>query len=246
VGVDAPWWPESAPALPAATVTGGAVPSITTTLAYGLDEVIEFVGSFGAGAVTVAIDAPTVVPHLDNMRECEKRLHRDPSIRRANAGPYPGTRRLLGAHNAGQPRGEELATRLKRELGYEELGCPPPGHRGRFVMEVFPAAAMVRLFDLRAPLPYKKKHGRSWRDCQAGLADYINRLRMVESPRLEVPDELTVNGRTGKAFKDLEDRVDALLCAYVAALSWLGRAESVGTLAEGYIVLPQGSKAAAD
>ena len=48
-------------------------------------------------------------------------------------------------------------------------------------------------------------------------------------------------GRRLKAFKDLEDRTDAVMCAYVAALAWLGRAECVGTLAEGYIVLPHSS-----
>ena len=41
------------------------------------------------------------------------------------------------------------------------------------------------------------------------------------------------------AFKALEDRTDAVFCAYVAALAWLGRVEALGTLSDGYIVLPR-------
>jgi len=105
----------------------------------------------------IAIDAPTVVPSENRMRDCERTLHLDEAIRKAHAAPYPGTRALLGKCNGGQPRGEELVQRLKADLGVSEVGCPPPGHSTRYAMEVFPAAAMVRLFGLTGPLVYKMK-----------------------------------------------------------------------------------------
>ena len=187
---------------------------------------------------TIAIDAPTVIPHHDKMRECEKLLHRDEHLRKAHACPYPGTRTRLGAYNGGRPRGEELVAELAEQFGVQEVGCPPPSHNGRYAMEVFPAAAMARLFDLEAPLPYKKKKGRSWEQCRKGLTTYIEHLRALRAPALILPDSIEVNGEKGKAFKALEDRVDAALCAYVAALAWLGRTECIGTAEMGYIVLP--------
>lgn len=238
VGVDLAWSPKNATGLAAAMVSEGVIIAVTTALAYDLDEILEFVRPFATTAITVAIDAPTVVPHLDSMRECEKLLHKDAAMRAANACPYPGTRRLLGKHNGGQPRGEELVERLKLELGFEEIGCPPTGHAGRFAMEVFPSAALVRLFDLKAPLPYKKKRDRTWEQCQAGLETYLTGLRALDCPKIEMPRNLAANRLQGKALKNVEDRVDAVLCAYVAALAWLGHVQCVGSLAEGYIILP--------
>ena len=51
-----------------------------------------------------------------------------------------------------------------------------------------------------------------------------------------------VNNEKGKALKPIEDQVDAVTCAYLAALAWLygeKRLEMVGTLKEGYVVVPR-------
>ena len=148
-------------------------------------------------------------------------------------------------YNKGRPRGEELVQRLTMELGFHEVGCPPTRHSGRYVMEVFPAAALVKLFGLTAPLVYKKKRGRSWSQCHAGLTEYIARLSRLADPPVHIPLAMAVQAQTGRAFKDLEDQVDAVLCAYVAALAWLGRARCIGTLDTGYIVLPAGADGSA-
>ena len=85
---------------------------------------------------------------------------------------------------------------------------------------------------------YKKKRRRTWDVCRAGLSSYIDQLRALDGPRLTFPADLIIGTEKAKAFKKIEDRVDAVLCAYVAALAWIGKAECVGNLAEGYIVLP--------
>ena len=54
-----------------------------------------------------------------------------------------------------------------------------------------------------------------------------------------LPADLRVNDEKASAFKRIEDRTDAVMCAYIAALAWLGKVECVGTLAGGYIVLPK-------
>ncbi len=238
IGVDLAWSPKNQTGLAAATVHESCVHVEVTALACSLDDIVAFIANHVSRDVTIAIDAPTVVPHQDRMRDCERQLHQDAAIRHAQAAPYPGTRRLLGQCNGGQPRGEELVARLKAELHVNEVGCPPPLHSGRYAMEVFPAAAMVPLFSLTAPLHYKKKRNRTWAQCRHGLESYLEHLRALDKPRLEFPSDLRVGVEAGKAFKELEDRVDAVLCAYVAALAWLGQAQEIGCLESGYIVLP--------
>jgi predicted RNase H-like nuclease len=128
--------------------------------------------------------------------------------------------------------------RLKGAWDFREVGLIPPGHGLRLAMEVFPAPARARLFALTSPRPYKKKRHRSWDQCREGLGSYIEDLLSLKDPALTIPDALRVNDEKGVALKSVEDQVDAVLCAYVAALAWLGKAECVGTLDDGYIVLP--------
>jgi len=55
---------------------------------------------------------------------------------------------------------------------------------------------------------------------------------------------LTVSKEKGVAYKHIEDRVDAALCAYLAALAWLfgdSRLEMIGCVDEGYVVVPRAS-----
>lgn len=238
VGVDLAWSPKNWTGVAGGVVQAGTVTIQETTRCRTLDEIVAFVERHAKVPATIAVDAPAVVPHADRMRDCEVELHRIASLRRAHAVPYPGTRALLGKCNAGRPRGEELVDRLKRELGVEEVGGPPTRHSGRYAIDVFPAAAMVGLFGLRQPLVYKKKRRRSWEECQKGLSEYQERLKTLRDPGVTLPDDLAVDRLTGQRFKDVEDGVDAALCAYIAALAWLGKVRVVGDLAGGYIVLP--------
>ncbi|HWP37883.1 MAG TPA: DUF429 domain-containing protein, partial [Gemmatimonadales bacterium] len=141
----------------------------------------------------------------------------------------------------GRPRGEEFANRLRQRVNAEEHGIPPRRHRGIWVMEVFPAAAILELFRLDAALQYKKKRGRSWPRCRRELRRLLTLFASLRNPRLSFREPLAVGSKRGKAFKEVEDQADAALCAYLAGLAWLEgarRMELVGSLKEGYIVLP--------
>ncbi len=189
---------------------------------------------------TIAIDAPTIVPNTSGMRPAERDLQR--RFGAVGAGPYPANRTLLGRVNGGRPRGEELAESLRDKLGALEVGVPPARHGGTYVLEVFPAPAIVMLFGLSSPLRYKKKPRRTWDTCRSELRRYIALLRSLRSPRLLFPDWISVTDERGTAFKALEDRVDAVLCAYLAGLGWLygnERLEMVGSLQDGYIIVPR-------
>jgi predicted RNase H-like nuclease len=174
--------------------------------------------SFGPDVV-VAVDAPLVV---EPERRAERELAR--AFGRFQAGAYSanvafltGMKGLAGPH---------LALHL-RECGLDL----EPGHLtahapGRFALEVFPHPAHVEMFGLSMALKYKKGPLASRRivfhDYQERLAALLAGAlpEVAADPRAREaldPDAVLVAGR---ALKNLEDRLDALTCAYVAYHCW--------------------------
>ena len=235
IGIDLAWSARNQSGVAVITLEDEEITSIETCLLTSLDAIVERANASMNGPTTIAIDAPTVVPRDSGMRPCERELQRRFSI--VGAAPYPANRIRLGQYNSGRPRGEELVDQLKSTLGALETGIPPNGHEGVYVMEVFPAPAMHILFGVVHR--YKKKQNRSWLQCRAAMDDYCRDLNSLTIPRLRVPPHLITDQAVGKRFKALEDQVDALFCAYLAARAWLGGSlELVGNLTDGYIVLP--------
>jgi predicted RNase H-like nuclease len=111
--------------------------------------------------------------------------------------------------------------------------------RGRFQIEVHPHAASINLFGLSQIVKYKRGRRRV-RACE------LNRFRQLllnHLPRLQpgvcrfdlprVPD-------TGST-KEVEDQLDAVLCAYIAAHWWYwGPSENTvfGDRKTGFIIVP--------
>ena len=238
LGIDLAWSEKNPTGLALARVTEDAVQVVATASAKTDDDILAFAAR-GDRPLTIAIDAPTVVPNETGMRPCERQLQA--MFGRYHAGPYPANRRLLGGKDGRAPRGERLSARFARECGAAE-GLPIARHNSVSVFEVFPAPALVRLFRLERGLIYKKKSGRSWETCRAGLSSYIERLRCLAGPELAFDPALVVGNSKGVAFKSIEDKVDAILCAYLASLGWLHgglRLEMIGDLISGYVMLPR-------
>jgi predicted RNase H-like nuclease len=195
----------------------------------------------GAGPAILAVDAPLVVPNPAGRRPAEAQLAA--ALGRYEAGPHPANRRLLD--RGGGVRGELLAARLA-VLGFRPAERVAAGEPGRLLTEVYPHAAMVGIFGLARTLKYKAKPRRpeelrraEWRRYQAlllGLAAADPPLAGHEA--LLAADVAAVRGR---ALKGYEDRVDALMCAYVAlyAHRWgEARCRTFGDLAGGWIFSP--------
>ncbi len=239
VGVDLSWSPKNPSGVAAARVEPSCVTVEWTCTIEPLAEIVARISELGR-PVTVAVDAPTLVPNARGCRPVERLLQS--RFGTCRAGPYPANRTLLGSYNGGRPRGEELVALLGQRLGAEERGIPPRRHGGVWVMEVFPAAALVQLFDLDRALPYKKKRGRSWPACRRAFGHLLALFDKLSGPRLVFRKPLALAHERGKAFKEMEDQADAAFCAYLAALAWLEgerRLELVGSLDGGYIVLPR-------
>ncbi len=186
----------------------------------------------GDGPALIAVDAPTLIPNATGMRVPDKLTHS--YFGRYHAGCYPA--------NLGRPFAERtVALGLALEArGYGHADQINPQVLGRFQIECFPHPALVRLFDLPLILKYKK--GPLARR-QLELARYRD-LLLDQLPK-HIPclhlTDLPPIPATGAAFKDLEDQLDGLVCAYIGAYWWywgLERNQVLGDRQTGYIVVP--------
>jgi predicted RNase H-like nuclease len=220
VGIDLAWSPRKR--------SGGAILSddgqvLSYTSSLGDDDqvlkyVVEAIPAREPGLV--AIDAPLAVPNETGGRTCDRQAAA--AFRRFEAGPYLANRRNLGRY--GGLRGEAITRRLETHgfVHDPRIEARSPSRR---VIEVFPHPATVSLFDLERTLKYKARKGRDylsrWRELTR-LRDYLAGLDQC-TPALHLPPEVAgcpIEGLRGQSFKEVEDLLDALVCAYAALYAW--------------------------
>jgi predicted RNase H-like nuclease len=186
----------------------------------------------GAGNSVVAVDAPTIIRNERSIRPDERTLNAQ--FRRFHAGCHPA--------NLSRPFARyvlRFSSELK-SMGFNFKPDIPARELGRFQIEVHPHAASVTLFNLSRIVKYKR--GR--REERARELDRFRQLLLEHLPHLEpgvsnfdlpkVPDI----GNT----KEVEDQLDAILCAYIAAHWWywgLERNSVFGDHESGFIVVPR-------
>jgi predicted RNase H-like nuclease len=204
------------------------------------EEIVDWARALAPGPCVVAIDAPVVVRNPTGARECERLVTR--FFGRHHAGAHPA--------NTGNPAFAGGSTRALRLTDRLALDVDPRSGAARRALEVFPHPTTVALFDLPSVVRYKHKAGRDLQllgretrmllDLLEGLAD--------ADPRLSVTDHSgwtavrsTVGSATRKSdLRRVEDRIDAVICAYVALLALRSpdRLHVFGDAASGYIVTP--------
>ncbi|MDB9494606.1 DUF429 domain-containing protein [Spirulina major CS-329] len=183
----------------------------------------------------IAIDAPTIIPNPTGTRRPDRLTHRH--FGRYHAGCYPANQgRPFAAQTVGL--GEALT-----ERGFHHAPDITPQAPGRYQIEVFPHPATIHLFGLDRILKYKKGRLSDRKLALTQLRTYLFTILPTLDPPLlppfpPLPDFATL---TGKALKAIEDQLDSLLCAYIAAHWWYwGRDRNwvFGTVETGYIVIP--------
>ncbi len=189
-----------------------------------------------AESALVAVDAPTLIPNATGMRLPDKLAHKH--FGRYHAGCYPA--------NLGLPfAARTVAFGLSLEArGFQHAPGIIPQQAGRFQIEAFPHPAIVHLFGLERILKYKKGSVAERRAELARLRQYI----VDDLPRHEPMLDLTQSKIflpdipvKGTELKAVEDQLDSLICAYIAAHWWywgLERNLVLGDRDEGYIVVP--------
>lgn len=245
IGIDLAWSLNHATG--AAALRGGpdgATLIDAPALLSGMAEIIDYIlAHAGDGPAIVAVDAPLRVPNLRGRRSAEAELNA--VFRRYQAGAHPANRTLLARGEHGSVRGELLLHELAAHA-FTPAASIAARAAGRFVTEVYPHPAMVALFDLPQTLKYKARPKRSIATRLAAFRAYQSGLRTLATLDPPLLGDLALldedlNGRTLAALKRYEDRVDALLCAYIAlyAHRWgAERCRTFGTLEEGWVLTP--------
>jgi len=206
-----------------------------------MEGIVDFVRSNQSADTVIAIDASLVVINETGQRPCEREIAKTfgrnhASCHTSNLGrPYATTgMRLVGEL-------EKLGFRHDFKIGQAKQ------RSGRWLFELYPHPAMVRLFSLERIIRYKKGSAGIRR---LGLAILRNHLRnladgskgLALSPMLEALLEQDLEQMRGGELKKYEDALDAVFCAYLAWYCWRWgeeRNEMFGTLEHGYIVVPK-------
>ncbi|OKH27187.1 DUF429 domain-containing protein [Chroogloeocystis siderophila] len=187
--------------------------------------------------VIVAVDAPTIIPNATGTRLPDKLTHK--YFGKYHAGCYPANQSLAFAQRTIN-FGLELEAR-----GFIHAPQIEPQKLGRYQIEVFPHPAIVHLFNLNRILKYKKGRLSDRRLELIKLHQHILTTLPTLFPCLcslclcgSFPQEIP---STTAALKALEDKLDSLICAYVAAYWWYWGTERnlvLGDRTTGYIVVP--------
>ena len=256
IGLDLAW--SSRNGTGAATIEGDerAGRLVASALLRDDDEIVEFVreqaGADAGSPAIVAVDAPLWVPNHDRCRPAETAIGE--MFRSYHAGAHPANRRRLAIDEV--VRGEALVARL---AGLDFVHQPEVAALApvRQVVEVYPHPAMVSIFGLRRILAYKARPNRTTAARRVELARYHALLASLATLVAAEPDLVSPTGPLltgtedllatdlgplrGKALKGHEDRLDGLMCAYVAHYLWrwgMARARVFGSLEHGYITSP--------
>jgi predicted RNase H-like nuclease len=227
-------WAERNPSAGCSLDARGAV--VDERLLGGDDEVTGWIVSQLDGPAVVAVDAPLLVPNQAGRRPCEAELGKVYAGRKA--GPHPANRRLLESVN-GTIRGERIAA----ALAGHGFGDPWAGSE-RTLLEVYPHPTLIEVFDLPERLAYKAKPGLSVPDRRRGLRRLSGLLASLSDaqPPLVAPRIRVRSTDRGAALKAIEDRLDARVCAWVAAV-WATSPEIIrlfGDTNTGHIAVPVG------
>lgn len=156
-----------------------------------LEDIANFIKKYPDSQV--GIDAPLYIPNQMGNREIEKEFLRDYSSKKL--GAYPVNRDLLQDLN-GTIRSEKLVDMIPYKLG-ENL------------FEVYPHATILECFH-GSVLPYKRKKGRDTHF----IREQLNILQNYLVSTLKGNFAVDISKLKGKALKNHEDKLDAIVCAY--------------------------------
>lgn len=237
VGVDLGWYGKPS-GLAVLTGRGSELRLHAVTRLQGIPETIQFILSqTGDKDAVIAVDAPLVIPIQTGIRVAERQLNQH--FRRYHAGCYPA--------NLGRPFAPYVLAFSKalEAQGFQHGSEMSARQAGRFQIEVHPHAATISLFALPRIVKYKRGR-RAERAKELGrLRDLLRSRLPLLQPALRLP-QLPPIPEAGP-LKPVEDQIDAVLCAYIAAHWWFWGKERnwvFGSTAEGYIVVPHGPNAA--
>jgi len=207
------------------------------------DEMIaSIVEEYALDGAVVAIDAPLIVNNEKGSRYCDGALMRE-KIHGKNLSLYTCSRSFMLKHY-GIVRGEEVIRAIRNRMPDFSL-TGDPRNKKHVIMETFPTGITLGLFPVAFPIKYKIKNKLEFGVTKSELGRMVDLLKRlsdfhppVHNARDFFNDSLGIQAMSKKEFKNLEDKLDAFLCAYAA--NWLAKNEGkvFGDDQEGFIALP--------
>ena len=217
------------------------------------DEICQFVGLGQGGGAVIAVDAPLIVRNRDKCRPVEKRLTE--MFWPYDAGPYPANLDNPAFQEGGRiPR----FVNVLEGKGFVQRIHAAKQEEQQTLIEVFPSPAQVVLFPGQnrrqhihcTGLRYKPKQGRSWAEVHSQWEIYRARLRSLEygnpplklSPEVKKQIGIDITEYEGTRYKQFDDLLDGIFCAYLAYYFWYwgsDRSWTLGDLEHGCVLLPR-------
>ncbi len=195
----------------------------------------------GRHGAIMAVNAPIIVENSGGRRACDEQLN-------AHFARNQIDDHQVNIVSAGHPR---TMGRAMMRMGFD----PDPQAEGDRVIETFTQPAQVLLFDLERPI--RLKHGPigARKDAVARYRELLTLYLpeahppLASSPALRGLLERDLGGLNGTRLGELEDKIEATLCAYIAAYLDIRGPEDcafLGDLYEGYVLLPTAARAEAE
>jgi predicted RNase H-like nuclease len=206
-----------------------------------LQGVVDYITTHMTENTVIAIDAPLIIRNQTGQRPCETligqrfgRFHASAHTSNLKLYPDPNSMKLV---------------ELLGEYGFEHHPDLSKDRQrvGRWLFEVYPHAAQIVFFGLEQRIKYKKGNLSQKRAGLEILRGLVRTRFPAGIPSLKLNERLTVfleqdlGQFQGTPLKAYEDVLDALVCAYIAALYWYWgseRNEMIGDFATGYIINP--------
>lgn len=205
---------------------------------YSNKEILDVIKQHHSGPVTIAIDAPLVVPNDSGSRGAEGALMRA-KINGHRISAFNSNRNYF-TKVFGEIRGETLMHMIQKEIPDIQLGFDKLSSN---IVETFPTGIINGLFPEIAPVKYKHKPKATFDETMSEMRRLFIKFDKLEHEEniisgliSKIDDEVTAR----KAHKNLEDKIDAFLCAFgmYSIYEGLASEEMFGTLDKGFIVIP--------
>jgi len=237
IGVDLAWSEKNPSGLAHVVLEGPGAKLLATDRVVSDEQILSWIEVRSAETTWIGIDAPIIAPNpAKTCRPADKIV--SSLFGCYHAGVYPGNRERCA-------RPIRLCERLASR-GY----APDPfsaSRSGQRQLEIFPHLAQIALFGRKKIIKYKKGGVEQKRSGLKLFQQAIGTLTRKDPPLRAArefrnlvsqnPDNLA-----GRKLKDLEDQLDALLCAYMTLYFWRwgeARCAIYGDLEGGYIIGPK-------
>lgn len=235
LGLDLAWAPRksSGGAVVEVSEDGGAQLISSTALRTHEDILGWIARNRGRAGCVLAVNAPIIVENTSGRRPCDEMVA-------DHFGEYFVDEYQVNTVNASHPR---TIGRALMRMGFD----PNPMAEGDRVVETYNQAAQVLLFGGERPVRLKSGPVGARKDSVARFRELLwERLgdampHLEETPALDDLLEADLPSSNGSRVGELEERLEATLCAYTAAYLGLRGPEScafLGDLNSGYVLLP--------